>query len=62
MVPTSLFLFSQGQQAWHPLRSETTELKPLFTKFQDDQTGHTGGIFTTVGFRHHIFGEQAHIY
>ena len=40
------------------MRSETTELKPLFTKFQDDQTCHTGGIFTTVGFRHHIFGNK----
>ena len=40
------------------MRSEITELKPLFTKFQGDQTCHTGGIFTTVGFRHHIFGNK----
>ena len=40
------------------MRGKITELKPLFTKFQGDQTCHTGGIFTTVGFRHHIFGNK----
>ena len=49
------FRFLQSSR-FSALSSHIAKLNPLFAKLQGDQTGHAGSIFTTVRFRHYIFG------